>query len=297
MPEYKIKKAFFPSVYLSILVFFDELFKLFSLRSGKKFWGIIYDSVSKQPLDPVIVKLLYLNGQEIETCITDMEGRYGFLARPGKFKIFARKTNYSFPSKYAMGDSDGIYQNLHHGEFFVLSEESEVVGPNIPMDPESSDWNQKAKAKVVLSYPYARLFLKKLLAVIFWAGFVFGLLNLWFGYPKFSLINCLVVSAFLLTLFLSKLLPEPRLWGLIKIKSQIENNGELFLELRSKKLKNIGFGTAKVHNDGRFLLRANKGCYSLLISSGGENKEKRLLGEITVKIGNIGVFNGAIVIK
>lgn len=293
---YKVRRAAVPALYLKVLGTFDSLFKFFSLRNSKKFWGIIYDSVTKQPLDPVIVKLLYLNGDEIETCITDMEGRYGFLARPGKFKIFARKTNYSFPSKYVSGNSDGIYQNLYHGEFFVLSDESEVVGPNIPMDPEGSDWNQKAKINMGQSHPYVRLLFKKLLAIFFWVLFILSLLSLWFGSPKFSLSSCIVTGLFIIFLLLSKMLPEPRLWGKIIIKNQSSNIGQLVLELHNKQLGHISFGVAKIHDDGKFLLRSNKGDYILEISNIGENKEKVVIGTMPVKIGRAGVFNETVVI-
>jgi len=168
-PEsYKAKKKFWPGFSLAFLSLANSILNFFSLRRSKRFWGIVYDSVSKQPLDPVIVKLLYTDGREIETCVTDLSGAYGFLAQPGKFKIHVRKTNYSFPSLYAPGSNDGIYQNIYHGEFFTLYDDSEVLAPNIPMDPQNFDWNQQAKKKLVSAYPNLKLLFKRLMALVFW---------------------------------------------------------------------------------------------------------------------------------
>ena len=173
---YKVKADKLSDFVRSCLRVLNNFLVFFSLRKTEQFWGIVYDSVSKQPLDPVIVKLLYTDGREVETCVTDLGGRYGFLAKPGKFKIYARKTNYVFPSKYANGNDDGIYENLYHGEFFVLDKDSEVVGPNIPMDPIKFDWNQKAKLGVINNKPYLKLFFKRLIAIFFWFGFAYYLL-------------------------------------------------------------------------------------------------------------------------
>ena len=89
---------------------------------------------------------MYVDGREVETKVTDMEGHYGFWL-DAKFKIFARKTNYLFPSQQVVGGKDGIFENLYHGEFFTLSGDSEVVAPNIPMDPLGQDWNQQEKRR------------------------------------------------------------------------------------------------------------------------------------------------------
>lgn len=297
---YKIKQSKTRFVYLGVLEFFDGVFNFFSLRTTKRFWGTIYDSVTKQPLDPVIVKLYYIDGREVQTCITDLDGRYGFLARPGKFKILARKTNYLFPSKYVAGSDDGIYENLYHGEFFELAGESEVLAPNIPMDPVSLDWNQAAKKSLVSAHPFGQLLFKRVVAILFWFVLIISLIDLWAAYPGITYSTALLPAVFLILIILSWILPQPRLWGRLVLDNKFINlNLEgLLLEFHSVRFPGINFGKATVRSDGKFLLRANPGKYVLTISQVNEKEKSQvLLGQIEVRVGNLGVLNGTIKIK
>ncbi len=289
--SYSIRQSKLAAVWLICLRFLNGLLNFFSLKKNRQFWGIVYDSVSKQPLDPVIVKLLYADGREIETGVTDIAGRYGFLAQPGKFKIFVRKTNYLFPSKYVTGDFDGIYENLYHGEFFELYEDLEVVAPNIPMDPAHFDWNQKAKTQVIKIHAYWQLFLKKLMVVFFWFGFLFVLLGIWRFYRLFPAYLYLVLGVYVVLIISAKVLPEERLWGQIVFNKQARQTEGLLLELHSFQFSNISFGKTVVRADGKFLLRAGKGRYLFSVSRVSNNGQKELLCSMPVEIGKNGVLN------
>lgn len=115
----------------------------------RKIRGIIYDSQTKEPLDPVYVSVIDLiTNQEVKSQQTDMEGRFGFVLPKGHYKIVAGKTNYLFPSVYLAGRvSDEVYDRLYFGEPFTVENEEEVVNMNIPMDPQGVDWNQVEKHK------------------------------------------------------------------------------------------------------------------------------------------------------
>jgi hypothetical protein len=295
--QYKVRQSLLGNFRFGLLGFFNAILNFFSLRTSQRFWGIVYDSVSKQPLDPVIVKLLYVDSQEVETCVTDLEGRYGFLARPGRFKIFPRKTNYSFPSARVLGDTDGIYENLYHGEFFKLAEGREVVAPNIPMDPVNIDWNQKAKKAIKPSHPYLRLLFKQLVFIIFVFGFILTCVALWKFFPKEPLYLYGILAAFLCLASLPSIIPEDRLSGKIKFIGSGENLEGWQLELFSPRFKGVGFGKAAVRPDGKFLLRANKGRYLLQISKQTLGQEKTLLASLPVKVGSSGVLNSTLLVK
>ena len=109
-------------------------------------WGVVYDSVTKQPLDPAYVVLKNMAGEEVATSITDIDGRYGFLVDPGIYTIATHKTNYSYPSvKLAGKVSDELYNDLYFGEQIEIKNEGEVIVKNIPMDRIGFDWNEFAK--------------------------------------------------------------------------------------------------------------------------------------------------------
>jgi hypothetical protein len=113
----------------------------------KKIRGVVYDSNSKEPLDPVYVSVVDLaTNQEVKNQLTDLEGRFGFVLPKGHYKITAGKTNYLFPSVKLGGRvSDEVYDRLYFGEPFTVENEDQVVSMNIPMDPLGTDWNQVEK--------------------------------------------------------------------------------------------------------------------------------------------------------
>lgn len=295
--NYKIYTKISSIILVKILVMINNFFSFLSLKKTKRFWGIVYDSISKQPLDPVIVKLLYSDGREIESGVTDIMGRYGFLASPGKFKIYAKKTNYTFPSKRVMGDRDGIYENIYHGEFFTLKEDAEVVAPNIPMDPVGFDWNQQAKKKLDQSYPFFRLFVKKLASIFFWFFLILVLLGIWAYYPKVPTTHFVAVVVYLFLFVVAKFLPDAKLYGQVQIKVNLPDTQYVYLELHNPQFPAVSFGKTMVQEDGKFLLRANPGKYLLTVSKVNALKEKILLGSLNIKIGSEGVFQNTLVIR
>lgn len=119
------------------------------LAKRKKPWGTVYDSVTKQPLDPAYVVLRTIEGKDVATAITDLDGRYGFVVpEPGTYTLIANKTNYLFPSQKLVGhDHDELYRDLYFGEHFSIATAGEVITRNIPMDPVNFDWNEFAKRK------------------------------------------------------------------------------------------------------------------------------------------------------
>lgn len=295
--QFKIKRKIFTSLRLNFLSAVNAFFQFFSLKKSRPFWGMVYDSVSKQPLDPVIVKLLYADGREVETCVTDLAGRYGFLARPGKFKIFARKTNYLFPSQFVKGDKDGLMEDLYHGEFFVLKEDSEVIAPNIPMDPAGIDWNQQAKQKIQSVNYYSKLLFKRLTEIIFWFGLVFSALLAFEQRVIWPNLWLIAVFVYLCLMMLALWIKPARLWGQIILKTGLPEYEDMVLELLSEKFPGMRFGKAVIHEDGKFLLRANPGRYLLSVNLVDRSKNSLTLGILPVRVGQNGVLNKTLVIK
>ena len=120
-------------------------------------WGTVYDSITKQPLDPAYVTLIDQNGKKIASAITDLDGRYGFLTETGTYRIEANKTHYIFPSKKLAGRTqDELYANLYFGELFDVRSRNEAVIRNIPLDPINFDWNEFAKRDKKLMKYYSK---------------------------------------------------------------------------------------------------------------------------------------------
>lgn len=153
-----------------------SLFSVLAIRRRKP-WGTVYDSVTKQPLDPAYVVLMK-DGVEVTTSITDLDGRYGFLAEPGMYRIVANKTNYVFPSARLAGRmSDELYTDLYFGEDISVMSVGDVIRKNIPLDPIATDWNEEAKrAQHLMRFHSKRdLWVARIAGALFWLGFVLSI--------------------------------------------------------------------------------------------------------------------------
>lgn len=163
-----------PITFSEIFIIPARLWALLFIKRRYRPWGVVYDSVTKQPLDPAYVVLQDLQGNEITTCITDLDGRYGFLVPAGEYRMIANKTNYEFPSKKLAGKtSDELYSDLYFNEI-VTVKEGEVIIKNIPMDPLKFDWNEYAKQdqKLMKFYSKRDLWIARISRVLFYFGFI-----------------------------------------------------------------------------------------------------------------------------
>ncbi|MBU2442518.1 MAG: DUF11 domain-containing protein, partial [Nanoarchaeota archaeon] len=194
-------------------LFFARLMSLlmifFGLKKRARPWGTVYNSVTKQPLDPTYVVLWDSRGMVV-SAITDIDGRYGFLVRPGKYRIFAKKTNFKFPSQKLFGKtSDELYNNLYFGEEIEVKKEGETIIKNIPLDPEKFDWNEFIKRKKHLFNFYSQFnfYLKMSTDLLFALGFFVTIIVVKFSPSPFNFI-VLSIYIFLLALMLLKLKPK-----------------------------------------------------------------------------------------
>ncbi|MCX6797080.1 MAG: carboxypeptidase-like regulatory domain-containing protein [Candidatus Doudnabacteria bacterium] len=282
----RIKRSKWSDFYIFLTRRLGSVFVVLGLRKTRKFWGIIYDSKTRQPLDPVMVKLVSAgNNRESQNCITDMAGRYGFLVDPGKYKIIPKKSNYIFPSQIIPGSSDGVFTDLYHGEFFGISGESDVVAPNIPMDPAEADWNQNAKLKYVNTYPNIKYFFKLLIGTAFWLGFILDIIFLVKDFIKNSTISnywlVVLMAGYLVLFFLNKAVPQMRLWGRVKINKSQEPLEGILLEVASFNWPDSVLAKTKTNSEGKFFLRVNPGKYLLRFKFLKDNGETEELGQIT----------------
>lgn len=143
-------------------------------------WGIVYDSQTKETLDPAYVTVYNADtNQLVDTRITDINGRYGFLLPKGNYRIEAQKTHYIFPSVLLpRQSSDGVYDNLYFGEVFSVTDENKnaVITLNIPMDRLATDWNQEEKKRlgIMRVFTHNTKLWSTISMILFIAGFIFS---------------------------------------------------------------------------------------------------------------------------
>lgn len=118
-------------------------------------WSVVYDSVTKLPIDPAYVTVRDMQGREVSSLITDLNGRFALLLPRGLYTIEASKTNYNFPSTRLLKDTtDGKYSNLYFGSVIEIDDRERSIGLSIPMDPIQEDWNQTQKKRHNLFYRF-----------------------------------------------------------------------------------------------------------------------------------------------
>lgn len=147
---------------------------LMGYKRRKRPWGTVYDSVTKQPLDPVYVTLFGADKKEVTTSITDIDGRYGFFVPGGMYSMSANKANYKFPSEKMAGKtSDELYDSLYFGGDVEVKGKEEVINKNIPMDAIDFNWNEFEKGKnkqLMKFYSSLDLFFGRTAKILFVAG-------------------------------------------------------------------------------------------------------------------------------
>lgn len=102
----------------------------------KQGFGIVYNSLSKLPIDLASVHLIDSGtGRAVGSQVTDKFGRYYFLAPPGSFKLEVTKPGFVFPSPLlASTSADAQYADIYHGEN-ITTGAGGPVAKSVPADP------------------------------------------------------------------------------------------------------------------------------------------------------------------
>ena len=245
------------------------LLSALGLKKRRRPWGTVYDSITKQPLDPAYVVLKDNTGKEIQTSITDLDGRYGFLVEKGVYTLEAKKTDYQFLMEDK--NSDELYQDLYHGEQIVVSLPDEVITKNIPMRPLNFNWNEFAKkqGKLMEFYSKRDFIFNKISTTLFVLGGVISVLALVLAPKPYNIVTFIIYAVLLV---LRRFGIKPKDKGSILNK---ENDSPLsFAVIRIfSKATNTEMAHKVSDKYGRFYCLIPNGEYSLKIDKKLENGE------------------------
>jgi hypothetical protein len=178
-------------LFLIIARFWSLVLIAFGIKKKGNPWGTVYNSVTKQPIDPAYVVLMDMQGNEIASCITDIDGRYGFAVPAGSYTIMVNKTNHEFPSKkLANKTNDELYEDLYFGGEIVVSEDGGIIDKNIPLDQIGFDWNEYAKNEQnrLHSYKKKNLLALRISNILFVTGFVVTGISVFINPSNFNIV-------------------------------------------------------------------------------------------------------------
>jgi hypothetical protein len=290
LPAIPIAISIFSNLLTTILRFINLIPVLLGLRRRKQPWGTVYDSVTKQPLDPAYVSLTKFGGRkEIAISITDLDGRYGFLVEPGSYRIKTKKGDYVFPSQKLAGKKkDSLYEDIYFGEEIKL-EKNSIIQKNIPMDPVKFNWNEFEKSKnkkLMKFFSKGELFLARISAVTFALGIIFSFLS---ATANQSTLNILILLVYILVLVLRLFGVSPKKPGYV-----IEENTGYPLSLGLVKIFSADLKREVAHTiinkTGGYYTLVSNGDYYMTVSkkTGEDSYEDVYTSEIfKVKNGHI----------
>lgn len=132
-------------VYLFYL-FTEPLRALFG--RNRKGWGVVYNALSKQPIDLALVRLFDADGKLLKTRISDRHGRFQFtIDKDQQVSMQVVKSGFTFPSMLLKNaKSDSAYTDLYYGKSIAVKANDAII-PNIPLDPPEIDGSTEAYHK------------------------------------------------------------------------------------------------------------------------------------------------------
>ncbi|TAK05750.1 type II secretion system protein [Patescibacteria group bacterium] len=119
-----------------LLYFFTQPV-LYIFRPRRRSYGVVYNAYSRLPVDLAIVRLRKANSAAIvRSMVTDVHGRFQFVAQKGVYRIEVTKPGYRFPTEVLREVREDVgYLDLYHGESIRVDEDAAAMTPNIPIDP------------------------------------------------------------------------------------------------------------------------------------------------------------------
>jgi uncharacterized repeat protein (TIGR01451 family) len=257
----------------SLLAYLQLLFTqplLLFVRKKKRGWGVVYNSVTKQPVDLAIVRVFNSETKRlVGTKVTDKHGRYQFILNPGKYYLEVSKKGLAYPCELLEHqEKDDVYEELYYGEEFEVHERDAVSWP-IPVDPNVKEstvgqemrryWGRKVQLFLTLFAP--------LIALVSWVIA-----------PSWKM-TALVVSQLLLLMLFNRLARGPKIngWGLVKDAQVDKGLKRSIVRVFDTKFNKL-LETQVTDNKGRYaFLVGNQEYYMTAEKIGYEKKQTEVI--------------------
>ena len=179
---------------------FLNFFGIFVKRRNKKRWGIVFDVDTKLPIPAAKVTLFDNSLKELETTYSDKNGRFGFLAGEGVYKLDVYKKNYEAVTESGV---DRVYGNLYTGGEVDISGEK-VLSENIALHSLAVDWKKYADKKIA-AYTSTWALVKKYLFTTFYFVGLIATIVITIFYPSiFNIVLVIINILFFISIYFYK---------------------------------------------------------------------------------------------
>ncbi|MCX6781797.1 MAG: carboxypeptidase-like regulatory domain-containing protein [Candidatus Magasanikbacteria bacterium] len=254
---------------LSLLSYLRFLFLqpifLFGRRKRKK-WGIVYNSLSKMPIDLAIVRVIDSKTNRIvQSRVTDAEGRYAFFVEPGLYRLEVTKPGYVFPTKILQEfKEDTGFLDIYHGEPVHVDDKYVAIAANIPVDPAGVE---ERTPRRILIERWLRDVQKFIASLSIVAGIIAVVIS-----PNWWTISLLVAQVALYYLFKRlSVAKKPKNWGIVYDKTDKKPIGRVVTRLFSKQFNKL-VATEVTDNSGRYSFMVGPNEYFITFDKNGYDK-------------------------
>ncbi len=161
-------------------------------RKRKGTWGIVYDDKTKKPVPFVTVRLFNDAGLVLKQAVTSFDGKYGFFANEGQYRIEAQHSDYN---TYFIN---------------IKMNEKEIVAENIALTPRQTGDVKKQNRNIIQKL---RDNLNKINNFIVIVGLVFSIIATFFSPVLLNFaILAVYVTEFAILFILNR---NDRKWGFV----------------------------------------------------------------------------------
>lgn len=235
-------------------------------RRKRKGFGVIYNSLTKRPVDLAIVRLIHTeSGLTVQTRVTDKHGRYFIQVKPGTYRIEISKPNFIFPSTYLKGKkSDVAFTDLYNGEIITVKEEG-TLALNVPVDPVVAE---ETPRQVLFKRA-----LRKLQHVVAFSGVIISIIAFSIT-PSVPMALFIISQVFIYTLFRRLSIPtKPKSWGKVFDQRNKKPLARSIVRIYDSKFNKL-LETQVTDNKGRYGFLVGKNVYYLTGAAKGYSSKK-----------------------
>ncbi len=143
------------------------------IRKKTRGYGLVYDSVTKEPINRAIVRIFDKAGKLMATEVTNVYGAFDVNLPQGEYVMKVLIRTHVYPSALIQGSSDSPYQNIYHGQSFTHNP-GEPITFSIPVDPIDKNFVQYAGVTFRNNVLNLLSYVQYVLVVV---GFIFVLIN------------------------------------------------------------------------------------------------------------------------
>ncbi len=125
---------------------FSYILALFRIGKKKRNCGLVYNSVTKEPLQNAIVRIFSNDGRLVATEVTNQYGIFESSLPNDTYKLGININGFVFPSSLISGTQDLPYRNIYKGGGFNLS--NHPISYSVPVDPVNKSVLQEIRTVV-----------------------------------------------------------------------------------------------------------------------------------------------------